>query len=127
MEKLRAENTKLQEQLEIHEINKEQMHMRVWLKNSEIKAVFIWVSKSIMGFASTALHDIPTVFAPFFHQSWLTRTGFPALCVSYMQLRLCPLWLVRMTTLVFLFTTLDWKLLYEEVSHAYEHISTNEG
>ena len=29
MEKLRAENTKLQEQLEIHEINKEQMHMRV--------------------------------------------------------------------------------------------------
>jgi len=30
MEKLRAENAKLQEQLEIHEINKEQMHMRVW-------------------------------------------------------------------------------------------------
>ena len=29
MEKLRAENTKLLEQLEIHEINKEQMHMRV--------------------------------------------------------------------------------------------------
>ena len=45
MEKLRAENTKLQEQLEIHEINKDQMHMRVWLiNNSEIRAVFIWLS-----------------------------------------------------------------------------------
>lgn len=46
MEKLRAENTKLQEQLEIHEINKEQMHMRVWLiKNSEIGAISLSVEK----------------------------------------------------------------------------------
>ena len=66
MEKLRAENTKLQEQLEIHEINKEQMHMRVWLKNSEIMAVYIRVSKSIIGFASTALHDCRKIFAQFF-------------------------------------------------------------
>lgn len=66
MEKLRAENTKLQEQLEIHEINKEQMHMRVWLKNSVIMAVFIRLSKSIVGFALAALHDSPKIFAPFF-------------------------------------------------------------
>ena len=30
LEKLQAENAKLQEQLEIYEINKDQMHMRVW-------------------------------------------------------------------------------------------------
>ena len=36
LEKLRAENAKLQEQLEIYEINKEQMHMQVWLNNLEI-------------------------------------------------------------------------------------------
>ena len=57
MEKLRAENTKLQEQLEIHEINKEQMHMRVWLiKNSEIGAISLECRK-VIGFVTTMVHD----------------------------------------------------------------------
>ncbi|XP_020616973.1 mitotic spindle assembly checkpoint protein MAD1-like [Orbicella faveolata] len=46
MEKLRAENTKLQEQLEIHEINKEQMHMRGYYDPTKTKIIHLSMNPS---------------------------------------------------------------------------------
>ena len=91
------------------------------------RAVFIWVSSS-KWFCITTPHDWLKKLARLFHPirgknqnpSWLARTRFLSLFVSYMQLPralvgsldcLCSLWLAsRSDYLEFGFTTLDWKL-----------------
>ena len=88
------------------------------LYHSSIRAVFIWVSKSDW-FCSTALYDWFRKLAPLCHPiRSKTQTSFPTLCVCLL-LRvligslycLCTLWLARVITLVFGFTTLNWNVL----------------
>ena len=94
--------------------------------------IFIWMLKSNW-FCIITLHDWLRKLAPVFVQSeviWF-RIRFPALRVSYVCLLralissldfLRPLWLARVITFGFSFTSLNWNLSYSNMLYSSQYI-----